>query len=256
MTPWFLSWPVQSFTSYFVFVAMFNDCEWSQHTRKHSHILLFTVIKLDVRGTRQFILRGSASNLLTACFPPRQCPQSRDRQSWSQMPLRWLLSFSGNLLVLVEFFLCTASLIFLSNSLHCTPRWLVSLCWFSDTSFTSWIKSWIWTLFPSLSFYCEIVAKPSRDRKEKEGFVEKTTLGSLLCKDLTPYGIWEEFFGCEGFFFPCTLAQYLNKCLLALKGEGGKLRMSLSTSHYHCRNELFASLRLCSSQSPNPFGEY
>lgn len=112
----------------------------------------------------------------------------------------------------------------------------------SASSFPSWIK----TLFPSLSFYSGIVVKHSRDGNEKEQFVEKASLDKIFCARF-----WFHV-GSEGFLlvvFPLTLAQYLNQCLLLLKGEGGKLRISLSTS---ITTAVKSSLPLFFSILPSP----
>lgn len=107
------------------------------------------------------------------------------------------------------------------------------------------LPSWIKTLFPSLSFYREVVVKLSRHGNEKERFVEKASLDEIFCTRF-----WFHV-GSEGFLlvvFPLTLAQYLNQCLLVLKG-GGKLRISLSTS---ITTAVKSSLPLFFSILPSP----
>lgn len=107
------------------------------------------------------------------------------------------------------------------------------------------LPSWIKTLFPSLSFFSEVVVKLSRHGNEKERFVEKASLDEIFCTRF-----WFHV-GSEGFLlvvFPLTLAQYLNQCLLVLKG-GGKLRTSLSTS---ITTAVKSSLPLFFSILPSP----
>lgn len=80
--------------------------------------------------------------------------------------------------------------------------------------------SWICTLFPTLSFYSEIVVEPSRDKKEKERFVEKATLGTVFrAKIWFLEGLSGVFLLWVLVFFPSTLAQYLNQRLLTLNWE-------------------------------------